>query len=422
LAKNILDRLRTGVPPKRGVNLYSVGYERLTSGIEKYHLSELPDRGIIRFVNGRWGAGKTHFFRILTDVANANGCLVASVEFTNGKEVTPNKFETVFGAIIRRIQTPSAYHADEDADFGRVLIEAYAFLAEGRRDHTVTVTGEGLQRARRLLTEATVMDVDFKKMVLAYWESYQMDESADPDLRRSEIIGWFCGDGNVSGARRAFGVNKVVSAANARLMLQSLAALVRLSGYSGLVILLDEMDISYTGLRKNELRIVHDLLRSLIDTIENLQGLFMVFATTPGFYNDPERGIVNYGALHGRVGDPTNTPPRALDRIWDLDALAFTLDQYQEAARKIRDLYEVANPGCLPALPSEETLNAFVADAHSDYSELNPVRFWRALVTTIAQRMSVILESEGEEGLVPDKKTPSNLVNEAAARARETEQ
>jgi len=66
IAIQIVEKLRQGQPPKRGVDRYSVGHEKLIDGIKRYHLDGIENRGIIRFISGSWGSGKTHFFRLFT--------------------------------------------------------------------------------------------------------------------------------------------------------------------------------------------------------------------------------------------------------------------------------------------------------------------------------------------------------------------
>ena len=72
IATQVVESLRKGIPPQRGVELYSVGNEKLMEGIKKRHLDNITEQGIIRFVSGSWGAGKTHFFRQLREVAFQN--------------------------------------------------------------------------------------------------------------------------------------------------------------------------------------------------------------------------------------------------------------------------------------------------------------------------------------------------------------
>ena len=55
LASQIVESLRTGIPPQRGVELYSVGNEKIIEGIKKFHFPGMQNHGIIRF--GKWAMG-----------------------------------------------------------------------------------------------------------------------------------------------------------------------------------------------------------------------------------------------------------------------------------------------------------------------------------------------------------------------------
>ncbi len=144
------------------------------------------------------------------------------------------------------------------------------------------------------------IDIDFKKMISRYWETFK-DESTDQSLLnqdRDEILQWFSGEGVLSLFRKKYEVNKIVNKGNAKVMLQSLAGFIKLSGYKGLVILFDEAEQSYSGMRKSALKDAHNNLLSLINNIESLPGLFLVYATTPDFYSIENMGLLFMGLWH----------------------------------------------------------------------------------------------------------------------------
>lgn len=398
VATQIIESLRKGIPPERGIDRYSVGNEKLLQGIEKYHLNGITDRGILRFVSGSWGAGKTHFFRQLRESAFKNDCLVSSVEL-DADSAALNKFQSVFSAIIRQVGTPSCYAQDvsrEVAPFGTVIRESVTWLSTGKHAIADSISYEQYAKATESLMADHGIDIDFKKMIQKYWETY-LPEAPDPTLAeqtRGEILQWFSGEGTGGTFRKRFGVNKVVSKDNAKLMLQSLARFVRLSGYKGLLILFDEAEQAYSIMRKSALRDAHNNLLSLINNIESLPGLFLIYATTPDFYTDPKHGIVVYGALSGRIGKPGDRQPRALDTIWNLDAVETRLEDYQEAARRIRDVYIVAYPESVSFLPDVATVTQRVDDLYKRHPSLAAIRFWRLLVTAIVADFDDHLEGE----------------------------
>ena len=415
IATQVVESLRRGIPPQRGVDLYSVGNEKLISGITKYHLSGIADRGIIRFISGSWGAGKTHFFRLLREVAFQNDCVVSNVELDTNSAAL-NKFERVFCAIVSHIVTGKYFldHATlEAAPFGTVLRESLAFLANRTREIGNEISHEQYSKASEALMADHAIDIDFKKMIQKYWETF-LPEGAEPTIieqTRAEILQWFSGEGTVAGYRKRFSVSKMVSKENAKLMLQSLAGFIRLSGYRGLLILFDEAEQAYSVMRKTALRDAQNNLLSLINNIESLSGLFLVYATTPDFYTDPKHGIVTYGALSGRIGRPEQHHPRALDTIWNLDAVETTLDDYQAAAEKIREVYVLAFPEAEATLPAIGNVQEKVAELFRIHPSLAAVRFWRLLVTALITDFDDHLEGEA--------RTTEKLYDDVMARLRE---
>ncbi len=395
-ANQIIESLRKGQPPQRGTRHYAVGHDNLLQGIRRFHLNGIKDKGIIRFVSGHWGAGKTHFFRLIREEAFDAGCLVSAVEL-NVNEAPFNKFERVFFSIVRNIMTPNYFASESQmsaAPFGVVLREALAFLSSGRHGQPLEVTHENVSIATEKLMAYNAIDIDFRKIVKQYWETF-LPEAPEPavlEQRRDEILQWFSGEGTVGQWRKNFGINKLVSKDNAKLMLQSLSACIQLMGYKGLVILFDEAEMSYSTMRKSVLKDAHNNLLHLINNVSDLSGLFLLYATTPEFYDDPKYGIVIYGALEGRIGQPIDRPPKALDNVWNLDAIDFSLDQYQKVAEKIRKIYLTAYPEAEGVLPDLTTLNEFVTEWNKNHPSLSPARFWRALSKATVEVMDDAME------------------------------
>jgi P-loop Domain of unknown function (DUF2791) len=422
IANSIIESLRKGLPPTRGVDKYSVGHEKLIQGINKHHFHGIANRGIIRFVSGSWGSGKTHFFRLLREVAFQNECLVSNVEL-NADNAALNKFEKVFYSIIRNISTPESFSKntnDEIAPFGRVLQESLAYLATGNRSFSNNIISyDEYVKARELLMQDRSIDIDFKKMIQEYWKTFLPDapDQALQEQNRAEILQWFSGEGSVATYRRRFEVNKIVNKDNAKLMLQSLAGFVKLSAYKGLVILFDEAEQAYSIMRKSSLKDAHNNLLSLINNIESLNGLFLIYATTPDFFTDPKHGIIIYGALQGRIGKPEHRKPRALDSIWNLDEVETNLVSYQDAAKRIRDIYVIAHPGNETKLPCRVKIDDFVEELFNIHPALSGVRFWRVLVTSLIAYLDDYLDGDGDgDG---DVRTTEIVYSDVMERLRE---
>lgn len=393
-ALEVIESLRKGIPPKRYTSHYTAGTEDFLKKVRKFHLESASTRGKLRFVSGSWGAGKTHFLRLLREEAFDGNYLVSTVELN--VDSTPfNKFEQVFYDIVRNVTSPEMYREgqlEHAAPFGEVLRRALLAAPPGPDE---SVSHDRLQEAKEKLFAADGIDIDFRRITAQYWESFLPEggDVATLENTRGQLLQWFAGEGTL-GTYRKLGVQKIVNRANARLMLQSLSRLTTHIGYRGLVILFDEAEMSYSTMRKSNLKQAHNNLLHLINSIDETEGLFLIYATTPDFYIDERHGITIYGALAQRIGKPEDRPPRPLDRIWNLDRVESSLDDLLNAACKIRAIYASAYPEYVDAVPSEAELRQYATSLMDAHPEFSRVSKWRVLVTGTVGALDARVQGE----------------------------
>lgn len=415
--RNIINRLRNGVPPELGVERYSVGHEDLLSGFKRYLLSGAASSGVIRFVSGSWGSGKTHLFRLLRNAAYDDGFLVSNVQLTSD-ETPLSSFEKVFSSIVRQISTPTLLEQvlaqENQSPLGDVFEESLRFLGTGDRTSSGPITVEQYHAASAKLTADRGIDNDLRKVVDLYWQTFlpDTDDEVANQRRREELMQWFNGEGRLSFWQKQYGLMKVVAKDNAKRLLQSLGALVRLAGYKGIVILFDEAELSYSQMSRTSLRVAQNNLLSLINNLEALPGIVMIYATTPDFYSDQKHGIKTYGALEQRIGQPEDKEPRAIDRVWNIDADVYDTQAYLLVGRKIRDLYAIASPETVGRLPSDEKVDAIVRELERLRTPSSQMSFWRELITTLVRRCDDIAEGR------PERPIPE-IKDDVMARARD---
>ncbi len=141
------------------------------------------------------------------------------------------------------------------------------------------------------------------------------------------------------------------------------------------------------------MRQAHNNLLALINNIESLNNLILIYATTPDFFMDPQHGIQNYGALAGRIGRPDNKQPRALDTIWNLDAVSFGINDYIEAAKRIRDIFAKAYPESQSKMPDDEKLKIRVEEISQKIpNKISSMRFWRIFVKALVEDFTDYVE------------------------------
>jgi hypothetical protein len=131
---------------------------------------------------------------------------------------------------------------------------------------------------------------------------------------RETVIGWLHGDRLPAADLRAVGLNTKVNRYNARPLLLSLTRWLRLAGRPGLVLRLDLNRLAVTrrppvGMRdghyytKAALLDAYELIRQLIDAIDEIAGLFVAVQVPASLVHDETRGLPAYTALQLRVAD-----------------------------------------------------------------------------------------------------------------------
>ena len=379
----IIESLRSGIPPRKGVNEYSAGNDDILNQIKNRHLQNVAGlSGKIRFISGSWGSGKSHFLAQLRETAFASNYLVSSVALS-ADEAPFNRFEEVFSRIVRQISSQDMHESGNavlDAPLGEVFRRQLFGFSSARPGTMIDL--ETYDEACHKLMANQEINIDFRRLVGHYWKTY-LPESGDPIIledQRGKIMQWFSGEGTIGAYRKEFGVQTLVKRSNARALLRSLGRYAIHAGFNGIVVLLDEAEMSYSVMRKSELKKAHNNLLHLINSIQKSAGLFLVYATTPDFFTDEKHGIQIYGALAQRIGRPQEKPPRALDRVWNLDYAQPELADYQEAARKIRNLYITAYPEFENKIENRIALQNWVEELLNVHPRFSPVGFWRVLV------------------------------------------
>jgi hypothetical protein len=203
---------------------------------------------------------------------------------------------------------------------------------------------------------------------------------------------WFTGEANKAAMRKDFGVQRVLNKENSRAFLTSVVALSKFLGYNGLVVLFDESEMSHSTMAKSQLNQAHNNLLHLINEIDRIGGLVMIYAAVPAFFNDDRHGIRIYGALASRIGEPEANPPSALRPVWNLDAVEVTSAQYRDAASKIREIYVKAYPDDAGNLIPLHELLSRVDVVIAEHGQYERVSKWRAIVQECVKLLDLTLE------------------------------
>lgn len=319
--------------------------EKLTCGIrfltdfwrEKYFQEFIRNGGSkIKFICGRPGSGKTHFLRLITSIAREEN--YKTVQFS-AKDIWMHDFKEIYIEIFRQCDIMECLKAAS-----RHLIQEMGFdyrdIPEGMKfidylSHNGMGDAINKREIRALLKQTfldnPMLDNNFAlacSMLTGSVLGYPVLE----DQSRDMLLAWLEGDRTVKLAQlRALGFYPSrITKFNARHMLRSLAEVVRLGGYSGLFITIDDLEIlvsrsslepvHYTKMKRED---TYESIRQLIDDIDTMKNIMFVYAFDRELVDHENAGIKSYQALWMRIqneiiGERFN---RFSDMI-DLDLLA----------------------------------------------------------------------------------------------------
>lgn len=337
--REIIDALRIGAVPRRGLELFAVGLERFEKAIDDELDSVAAGNGRFKAVRGEYGTGKTFFSRWLEQRARSKGFATTLVQISE-TETPLYRMETIYRRGVEQLQT-------EEWSEGafRSLIDRWFFTLEDE------VLGAGKVSSNDSEAVATAVG-DLLEQRLAAVSATQPQFAAA--LRRAHtarvrgehaiaegLIAWLMGQPNVGqDITRAAGLKGEVDHFGAAGFIRGLLEVLKQTGRRGLVLVLDEVETIQrvrTEAREKSL----NALRQLIDDLVHgaFPGLYVLITGTPQFFDGPQ-GVQRAAALaqrlHTEFGkDPTYDSSKAPQ----IRLQPFTLERMVDVGKRVRELY-----------------------------------------------------------------------------------
>ena len=295
----LIQALRAGVVPRAGLHHVQVGrsaeLDALVGNVE--HVQE--GGSAVRFVIGEYGSGKTFFLNLIRLVALEHGLVTVHADLTPDKRLqsTGGHARALYAELMRNLSTRTR----PDGGALPALVERFVSQAAKEASETGRSTNAVI-RERLAELEELVSGYDFASVVAQYWEAH---EAGDAELKASALR-WLRGEyPNRTAAKRDLDVSTVIDDASWYDYLKLMARFVRLSGYGGLVVLIDEAVNLYKLNHKTaRSRNYEQVLRIVNDSLQGLsEGVLFLFGGTPEFLMDPYRGLYSYEALQTRLAE-----------------------------------------------------------------------------------------------------------------------
>jgi hypothetical protein len=335
----VIDALRRGTVPRHGLDVLAVGMDRFEGAIDEELEKVGNGAATFRAVRGEYGSGKTFFVRWLAERARRRGFATSEVQISE-TETPLHRHETVYRRIVERLSTP-----EEDDGALRSVLDAwfYALDEDVVAEGSVSANDETALAARSNdLLETRLGEV--VRRAPAFGAALRAYRKALVGGRRDEadgLLSWLGGQPHVAAQiKRAAGIRGDIDHDAALGFLQGLLVVLRDSGLTGLVVVLDEVE-TLQRMRADIRERALNALRQLIDEIDGgrYPGLALVITGTPAFFDGPQ-GVQRLPPLASRLATDFKTDarfdnPRAVQmRLPGFDVAALCTLGF-----RVRDIY-----------------------------------------------------------------------------------
>lgn len=332
----LIQSLRAGVVPRAGQHLIQVARGREIEALVA-DIDRVADGGSsFRFVIGEYGAGKTFFLNLIRSIAMERKLVVASADLNPDRRLhaSGGQARSLYAELMRNLAT----RTKPDGGALPGVVEKFIATAKSEAKAQGLPTDQVIRSKLEQLTEL-VNGYDFADVISAYCRGV---EDGNEQLK-SDAVRWLRGEFSTrTDARAALGVRSIVDDASIYDQLKLMARFVRLAGYAGLFVCLDEM-VNLYKLANAQARSSNyeQILRMLNDSLQGTAvGLGFVLGGTPEFLMDTRRGIYSYSALQSRLAQNTFASSELVDFSGPVLRLSsLTVEDFYLLLGKIRHVY-----------------------------------------------------------------------------------
>ena len=357
-----VSRLKAGKSPEHEdvLNEITVGINYLTEFWDKHYLADyIPYGGSrIQFITGGMGSGKSHVVEYF--INNAVNYKVVSF---SARKIWLHDFKEIFFEVLRQCDLEDCLQkcaniiisemGYSDADFDGNFLE---YLATQSQNDPITKR-EIRQQLNCMFMQNPLMDSNFA-FTCALLTGGLLGHPILEEPAREALLGWLSGSKEVKlSTLRNLGLSPVrIAKHHARHMLRSLVEVIKISGYKGLIIAIDDLDILVSKDSLEELRYtrqkrddVYESLRELIDEIDTLRNVFFLFAFDRKLIDNDVHGFKSYQALWLRMQNEIKSDRVNLfSSMIDLDTLPiYDVETIIELSERVARIFN--STGELPA-------------------------------------------------------------------------
>lgn len=312
--KTPYEQLTGGEVPDDGSLLeeLSAGISFLTDFWREKYLQEYIKEGgsKIKFVTGQKGSGKSHLLKLTAHQARQENYVTVEC---SAKQVWMHDFREIYLEILRQSDLLECLRLCSNKiiencgfDYREIppQMTFMDYLSQENMADAITRREIRLQ-LKSMFLENPLIDNNFAlacSLLTGGILGHPLLEEQNKEL----LLGWLSGDRSVKiTSLRSLGLSPArITKVNARHMLRSLAQVIHMAGYSGLLVTVDDMEIlvsksslellHYTKLKRED---TYESIRQLIDDIDSLKNIMFIFAFDRELMDNDNAGLKSYQAF-----------------------------------------------------------------------------------------------------------------------------
>jgi hypothetical protein len=379
----IVQALMAGVVPRVGLAHVQVGRNVEVTALVR-DIERIAEGGAgVRFIIGEYGAGKTFFLNLVRLVALEKKCV------TIHADLAPERRLHASGGHARALYTEAVRNmaTRTKPEGGALQSVVEKFIGECMREaESSGSTTEAIIQRRLATLEDHVGGYDFVSVLRSYWRG---SDGGNDDLK-SAALRWLRGEyTTITEARNALGVRNIIKDDNVYDSIKLLSVFVRLAGYSGLMVVFDEMVNIYKLQHSQSREKNHEQILRIVNDIHqgSAQHIAFVFGGTPEFLTDTRRGLYSYEALRSRLDENRFATNGAIDVAGPVVRLqSLSQEELLLLLRKVRAVFDSGREG---TVISDDGILAFMTHCYRKVGEAY-FRTPRNTIKAFAQLLSVL--------------------------------
>ena len=307
IASVIINSLKGGVVPRIGLPYITVGRE---SEIDAF-LNDIEIIGeggaAFRFIVGKYGSGKSFLLQTVRNYAMDKNMVVADADLSPERRLQGTRGQglATYKELIRNMSTKTR---PEGGALTLILDRWISGLqTEVMRENSLTIEDSRIPA----LTERKISEVisslsemvhgfDFARLLTVYYKAYLNGD----DESKARVVKWFRGEYTTkTEAKAELGVNIIITDDDWYEYIKLFALFLKKAGYSGLLILIDELVNIYKI--PNSITRQYNYEKILTMYNDTMQGkaqyMGIIMSGTPQCIEDTRRGVYSYEALKSRL-------------------------------------------------------------------------------------------------------------------------